>query len=47
MSENLLGWEEEYKRKRVMNIRESVIDDVRKELEFKYEEKLEKERIIM
>lgn len=44
MNENFLEWEEDYKRKKIQQMKDLVVNEVRSEYEFKIEELIEKER---
>lgn len=44
MSENFLDWEQEYKNKKILLIREQLIIEVKDEYEFKLQEMIELEK---
>ena len=44
MHENLLEWEEEYKAKHIIQLRETIAEELRIEFEAKLQEIIEKER---
>lgn len=44
MHENFLEWEEEYKRKKIQQMRDQVVREVRDEYEQKIEELIDRER---
>ena len=47
MRENFLEWEEDYKRKKILAIRDAIVREVRDEYETKIEELLKQEKLKM
>lgn len=47
MHENFIEWEEDYKRKKIVAIRDAIIKEVRAEYEEKIEQLIQSERVKM
>lgn len=47
MRENFLEWEQDYKRKKILAIRDAIVREVRDEYETKIEELLKQEKLKM